>query len=46
MLRPFDKGFNKWYDTPILSGIEVIAAQMQIILVCKTQHSFPPKLLN
>ena len=29
-----------------LIGIEVIAAQMQIILVCKTQHSFPPKLLN
>ena len=46
MLRPFDQGFNKWYDTAILSGIEVIAAQMQIILVCKTQHSFPPKLLN
>ena len=46
MLRPFDQGFNEWYDTPILSGIEVIAAQMQIILVCKTQHSFPPKLLN
>ena len=43
MLRPFDQGFNKWYDTPICLLLKSLPRKCKLFLYAKLN---PPSLPN